>query len=155
MLLTVASGSGKTSPRRAVDMTDAEFEEFVTAVFWQVIEGGGNELQYMALTAWDERDCSALLRQWLDAGLISICVAEGWPSAPPPALPVSEAGGLLDRPQDWESSAKAAATTANQVFWVRASDAEWGREPSAYALLDDWSRKVKREAFDKHSAPNR
>jgi hypothetical protein len=97
------------------------------------------------------RDGALLLRQWLDAGLISICVTEGWPTAAPPALPVIEAERLLDRPENWESEVEAAGMT-NRVFWVRASDAEWGREPSAYALLEDWSRRVKREAFDEDSA---
>jgi hypothetical protein len=145
-------------------MGDAEFQEFVAEMFWRVIEGGGNELQHLAGTTlrdeplsdlgpWDVRDCSLLLRQWLDAGLVSICLTEGWPTAPPPALPVIEAERLLDRSENWESETEAAGMT-NRIFWVRASDAEWGRQPSPDALLDDWSRRVNREPFDEDSAAN-
>jgi hypothetical protein len=80
-------------------------------------------------------------------------VTEGWPTAPPPALPVIEAERLLDRPEDWESEAEVGGRT-HRVFWVRASDSEWAREPSAYALLEDWSRRVNREPFDEESASN-
>jgi hypothetical protein len=139
-------------------MTDAEFKDFVTEMFWKVNEGGSRELRYVdgaVIDAcanqeiqhgpWHPRDCSRVLYRWLHAGLINVCLSECWPPHPPPAMPLDRAERLLDDPDTWEAEAESAEKAD---LCISVWPADWGSGHSVWDRLDEWSRRIDRTLFD-------
>ena len=139
-------------------MTDAQFVDFVTEMFWYLHEDGHRELRYIDTGVsdhlphgevqhgpWHRRDCSRVLRRWFDAGLIKVCFVEGWPVEIPPGLPRDQAQQILDHPETWEAEGEAAEKDGKCIsVWP----AVWQSEVSLWVRLEDWTRYVERTLFE-------